>query len=345
MCRICATEVKCKIVKCIMHTSKNMHGIKRAGECVEKVSKSLKLDSEISRIDGNCIVCKKLPPKDVFQCTQGDIFCGDCWIKAAEAPKCPKCDVDLKQAIRNIYAEQANALLLLTLTCSIESCGAVFGTADALKQHIDQGCPKRLVTCRFVLFGCTPRFPADTVAEHESKCEFRVPRLIYNRMINSVYISDMTMRFFQLQGGAVQTMHLKLQRVLEGPLFSVRCIFFRQAISVFSYRYRVTIEFHGAPTYTALTIEPEQGNHIPLDFFITPVETSDFQFYPRFHLAKEVQSGYRRFRYSTANGGFGNSLNLSIMRRSAFDRICHPDTLCVEFLFVVRKADVVQYVK
>ena len=71
--------------------------------------------------DFHCIICLELPPNQVHQCSNGHIYCIDCWRKMHEAVPsarvCGHCRSELPAMNRALAAERAIAAFPAT-------CGA-----------------------------------------------------------------------------------------------------------------------------------------------------------------------------------------------------------------------------
>jgi len=118
------------------------------------------------------VVCKELPPNQIYQCSNGHFLCRTCHkqIRESKDSICPICRVRISRRTpaRNRLAEKY--LASLETKCSNDQCNAKIQFAY-LKHHVEQECQYRTVTCKYEPLGCDWKGLEKDRKKHKNLCK------------------------------------------------------------------------------------------------------------------------------------------------------------------------------
>lgn len=148
---------------------------------INAISKSLPM---LKIEDLNCCVCMELPKTKIYQCSYGHFLCQDCYrvIRDRRVCECPICRVHLsrRQAARNRLAER---WLASTFTeCENTGCKEKIQFA-ALKEHVENECPYRMVNCKYSPLGCDWSGIAKNHKQHQCNVPTQNVATILNQVL------------------------------------------------------------------------------------------------------------------------------------------------------------------
>uniref|UniRef100_A0A1A9WDS6 RING-type domain-containing protein n=1 Tax=Glossina brevipalpis TaxID=37001 RepID=A0A1A9WDS6_9MUSC len=120
----------------------------------------------------HCEYCFEIQRTALYLCQQGHTICAPCLTLTLmeaqifeDTPKCPVCQIDIFESVRNIPLE--NAIAELSSNCRY--CEESF-PHKLLDIHERQECHEFPINCKYARFGCVWRGPRNRACGHERNC-------------------------------------------------------------------------------------------------------------------------------------------------------------------------------